>query len=68
MEIVAHYANPREHVRPVADERGALDGLGYLSIFDQVGFECGKDELPLRLRALVISEIVCGRWRGSSLG
>src|SRR5215472_13932737 len=45
LEIMAHHADVFESLGSVADERGAADGPGELSVFDQVALRSGEDEI-----------------------
>lgn len=47
-EVGAHHGNPREDVRTIADQGGSLYRPGYLTVFDQIGFASGKNELAAR--------------------
>src|SRR3974390_3435991 len=43
-QIVAHHRNAGEHVRTVADQRGAPHGRCDLAILDQIGFARRENE------------------------
>src|SRR6266403_1773751 len=43
-QIVAHHGDAREHVRAIADQRGAFDGGGDVAVFDEIGLGGGEDE------------------------
>src|SRR5262245_38535027 len=46
-QVVADHADLGQHVRAVADERGALHGLADLAVLDQVGLGAGEHELAV---------------------
>src|SRR5258708_39929668 len=46
-EVVADHRNSRQYVGTIADQRRAFDGGGDLTVFDQIGFRGGEDELAV---------------------
>src|SRR5690606_39016018 len=57
LEIVAHHGHARQHVRSIADERGALHGRTEPAVLDEIRFARREHELAGRDVHLAAAEV-----------